>query len=113
MIHRIITISIVALLSGCIVAPTPYYVTPVYSTVYAAPVYYNPPTAVYPTVYTAPGYYTPDTIVYPNTESAYLFDMTVGAFFFWAGGYRHYMPHGWSYRTYGVPHGYFRGERHR
>ena len=94
--HKIIAISIAALLSGCVVAPTPYYATPVYSTAYTAPVYYNP-----------------ETVVYPDAESAYVFDVTVGAFFFWAGGYRHCMPHGWSYRTHGVPRGYFHGERHR
>jgi len=54
--------------------------------------------------------YNPDAVIYPDYSDAYIWDPTVGIFFFWAGGYRHYMGHGWEYGR-GVPRGYFHGNR--
>jgi len=85
----------VAILSGCIVAPAPY-------------VYAQEETCYVNGVQVA--CYNPNTVVYPVYEEAYIWDPVLGCFFFWGGGYRHYMDHGWAYGR-GVPHGYFHGHR--
>jgi hypothetical protein len=82
---KIILVVAIAL-SGCVVAPRPYYG---------------------PEVYVAPQ------IVYPYREQEYFWDPALGVYFFWANDhYRHLMPRGWRYE-HGVPHGYWQGERRR
>ncbi len=84
-----------SILAGCIVAPAPY--------VYAQEETCYVDGAQVPC-------YNPNAVVYPAYETAYVWDPVVGCFFFWGGGYRHYMGRGWSYGR-GVPHGYFHGNR--
>ncbi len=84
----------VAILSGCVVAPAPY--------AYSQEVCYENGVQV--------TCYDPNAVVYPVYEESYVWDPVLGCFFFWAGGYRHYMDRGWHYGR-GVPHGYFHGHR--
>ena len=66
----LIVSTLAAALSGCVVAP------------------YRPAPVVYEPV-----------AVYPTYSDAYVWDATIGAFFFFdAYNHRHYMPRGWRYR---------------
>ena len=74
--NSLIVIALITMLSGCVVAPTPYYTVG----------------------------YNPNYLVYPVYESAYIYDPVPGTYFFWYGGHRHYMERGWDightvYRT--------------
>src|SRR5271166_3293259 len=82
-------------LSGCVVAPGPY-------------AYAQEETCYVDGVQVA--CYNPNAVVYPVYEESYIWDPILGCFFFWGGGYRHYMDRGWHYGR-GVPHGYFHGPR--
>jgi hypothetical protein len=81
--NSLIVIALITMLSGCVVAPTPYYTVG----------------------------YNPNYLVYPVYESAYIYDPVPGTYFFWYGGHRHYMERGWGYRTHGVPDYYGHYER--
>ena len=83
-----------SILAGCIVGP--------------APIAYSQDVCTLNGV--AVACYNPDAVIYPVYADAYIWDPVVGCFFFWGGGYRHYMGSGWSYGR-GVPHGYWRGNR--
>ena len=73
-------ISILSVLEGCVVAPREHV--------------YVPTRVVYES-----------DVIYPEYESSYIWESSVGLFFFVdVYGRRHYMPHGWGYRTHGVPH---------
>jgi hypothetical protein len=104
--------AISAVLGGCVVTPRHHvFVAPV---VVAAPVVVVPS----PVVVAAPVVVVPSPVpmpqttmgfetntVYPEYESAYVWDPAFGAFFWFGGhGERHYMPHGWNYRSHRVPH---------
>lgn len=55
-----------------------------------------------------------DGVVYPEYETAYVWDPIYGCYFFiGAGGVRHNMPHGWGYRSHGVPHGVYHAPHRR
>ena len=54
-----------------------------------------------------------DDVVYPQYETAYVWDPIYECYFFVGpGGYHHYMPRGWGYRSHGVPHGVYLGSHH-
>ena len=78
----IISIVLVAALSGCVVAPA-----------------HRPSVAVQVT-----------TPMYPLDEAAYIWDPRFSLFFFYHSGQRYYMPKDWRYRA-NPPRGHYHGHQ--
>ena len=69
-----IILALSIILSGCVVAPVP-------------------PTTTYPQQVTT-------YMIAPPAEQVYIWDASLGLFFYWLGGRRYYMPHGYQPRHY-------------
>ena len=80
MTTNLLSLSLIALLSGCVVAPVPR-VQPV-------------PVPV-------------EVVEYPQVEAAYIWDPAVVSFYFVYGNRRYYMERGW-HPVYGYPRGHYR-----
>jgi hypothetical protein len=91
---KALILSLAVLVSGAVAAQVPSVIT---TDQYGHCYLNGTPVECYPTG-----------VMYPSDSGSYIWDPDAEVFFFWYGGYRHYMGRGWEYNR-GVPHGSYRG----